>query len=104
NSLIVLLILLTRTAVLGQSGLAVRGFCIAAPSADRLGDFIKFIDEELAPRGVNTLVLRVDHNYAFKSRPALRSDNPLSQKEVKQLVAGCRKHEIRIIPQINLLR
>ena len=103
NPLIVLLMLLTSTAVLGQSGLAVRGFCIAAPSADRLGDFVKFIDEELAPRGVNTLVLRVDHNYAFKSRPELRSDNPLSKKGVKQLVAVCRKHKIRIIPQINLL-
>src|SRR5690606_16015231 len=101
--IIALLMLFTSTGVLGQSGLAVRGFCIAAPSAARLGDFVKFIDEELDPRGVNTLVLRGDHNYAFKSRPELRSDNPLSQKDVKQVVAVCRKHEIRIIPQINLL-
>ncbi|MGV3761216.1 family 20 glycosylhydrolase [Parapedobacter sp.] len=102
-SIIVFLVLFSGHIARGQMQLAVRGFCIAAPSPDRLRDFIKFIDEELAPRGVNTLVLRIDHNYAFERRPELRSDNPLSKKEVKQLVAICRKHHIRIIPQINLL-
>ena len=101
--IIAALVLFTSTVVFGQAELAVRGFCIAAPSPERLDDFVKFIDEELAPRGVNTLVLRVDHSYAFKSRPELRGDNPLSKKEVKQLVAVCQKHNIRIIPQINLL-
>ncbi|MFB2118192.1 family 20 glycosylhydrolase [Parapedobacter sp. 2B3] len=98
-----LLVLFACHLAVGQSELAVRGFCIAAPSPERLNDFVRFIDEELAPRGINTLVLRVDHNYAFESRPELRGDNPLSQREVKQLVAICRKHHIRIIPQINLL-
>lgn len=101
--IIALWFLFTFHVAVGQSQLAVRGFCIAAPSPERLGDFIKFIDEELAPRGVNTLVLRVDHNYAFESRPELRSDNPLSKKGVKQLVDVCQKHGIRVIPQINLL-
>lgn len=86
-----------------QDTLPVRGFCIAAPSPDRVEDFVKFIDEELAPRGVNTLVLRIDHNYAFKSRPELRGENPLSKREVGKLVSVCQKHAIRIIPQINLL-
>lgn len=95
-------VLFTSHLAIGQSDLAVRGFCIAAPGPERLDDFIKFIDEELAPRSINTLVLRVDHNYTFKSRPELRSDNPLSKKEVKRLVAICQKHNIRIIPQINL--
>jgi hypothetical protein len=42
----------------------VRGLSIAAPRPDRLDKFIKFVDEELAPRGVNTLILRVDRNRA----------------------------------------
>ncbi len=83
--------------------LPVRGFCIAAPGPDRLPEFIRFIDEELAPRGVNTLVLRVDHHYQFESRPELVDAGALSKAEVKQLVAICRKHDIRLIPQINLL-
>ena len=98
-----LLASLAYQTVLGQDQLPTRGFCIAAPSSDRLADFVKFIDEELATRGVNTLVLRVDHNYAFESRPELRDETTLSKDEVKQLVAVCQKNAIRIIPQINLL-
>lgn len=80
-----------------------RGFCIAAPDAKHLDTFIKFIDEELAPRKVNTLVLRVDFNYQFESHPELREKEALSKKDVKRLVAICKKHNIRLIPQINLL-
>lgn len=86
-----------------QDLLAIRGFCIAAPNSERLGEFVKFIDEELAPRGVNTLILRIDHQYEFASRPELRDEGPLTEKEVKQLVAICKQHDIRLIPQINLL-
>jgi len=50
----------------------VRGFCIGAPRPDGLNDFIKFIDEELAPRKVNTLILRVDFNFQYESHPELR--------------------------------
>ncbi len=32
----------------------VRGFCIAAPQSKEVDRFVKFIDEELAPRSVNT--------------------------------------------------
>jgi hypothetical protein len=81
----------------------VRGFCIAAPLPDRLNEFIKFIDTELAPRKVNTLVLRVDYNYQFQSHPELRDKIALSESEVKKLVASCKKNNIRVIPQINLL-
>ncbi|CAL1517891.1 family 20 glycosylhydrolase [Chitinophaga sp. MM2321] len=83
--------------------LPVRGFCIAAPSAEKLAPFLKFIHEELAPRHINTLVLRVDFNYQFKSHPELRDAGALSEQQVKQLVQACREHHIRIIPQINLL-
>jgi hypothetical protein len=83
--------------------LPVRGFCISAPSPDALGEFIKFIDEELAPREVNTLILRVDYNYQYESHPELRDSIALSKQEVKKLVAVCRKNNIRIIPQVNLL-
>ncbi len=97
------LILCTCQIAAAQRPLSIRGFCIAVPSPERLDDFVKFIDEELAPRGVNTLILRVDHNYQFESRPELRDENALSRDEVKKLVTICRKHAIRIIPQINLL-
>lgn len=86
-----------------DSILPVRGFSIAAPRPDRLDDFISFIEEELAPRQVNTLILRVDYNYQFESHPELRDSIALSKAEVKKLVRTCRKNNMRIIPQINLL-
>lgn len=81
----------------------VRGFCIEAPPAAHLPRFLKFIEEELAPRGVNTLILRVDFAYEFKSHPELRGSQTLSASQVKELVSSCKKHNINLIPQINLL-
>jgi N-acetyl-beta-hexosaminidase len=83
--------------------LPIRGFCIAAPQPKELDRFIKFIDEELAPRSVNTLILRVDFNYQYKSHPELSDSSALSEKEVQKLVAVCKKNNIKIIPQVNLL-
>lgn len=79
------------------------GLCIAAPGVDGLESFISFIHKELGPGGINTLVLRVDYNYAFESHPELRNESTLSRKQVKMLVAAARKEGIQIIPQINLL-
>jgi hypothetical protein len=86
-----------------DSLLPIRGFCIAAPQPKQLDTFIRFIEEELAPRQVNTLILRVDFNYQFDSHPELRDSIALSKREVKKLVKVCQKNNIRLIPQINLL-
>jgi len=81
----------------------VRGFAIAAPKPSGLEDFVKFINEELAPRKINTLILRVDYNYQFKSHPELRDSASLSKSDVKKIVEACKKNNISIIPQVNLL-
>jgi hypothetical protein len=86
-----------------DAALPVRGLAIAAPSVQGLDLFLKFIDEELAPAHFNTLILRVDWNYAYESHPELRDPNPLSKADVKRIVAVCKKHNIQIAPQINLL-
>ncbi|SFW32421.1 family 20 glycosylhydrolase [Chitinophaga sancti] len=86
-----------------DSVLPVRGFCIGSPSPSGLNEFIKFIDQELAPRQVNTLILRIDYNYKYESHPELRDENPLSKADIKKLVAVCKKNHIRLIPQFNLL-
>src|SRR3954451_21282963 len=86
-----------------DSLLPVRGFCIDAPAPERVDEFVKFINEELAPRKVNTLIVRVDYNYQFESHPELREDQSLSKADVKKMVAVCKKNKINIIPQINML-
>lgn len=81
----------------------IRGFCIGAPQTDQVGSFVKFINEELAPRQINTLILRVDFNYQYESHPELRDSVALSKSDVKKIVDACKKNKIDVIPQINLL-
>ena len=86
-----------------DSLLAVRAFCIGAPKPNGVNAFVSFINDELAPRRVNTLILRVDFNYQFKSHPELRDSVALSKADVRKMVKACKKNNIRLIPQINLL-
>src|SRR3989337_1102912 len=81
----------------------IRGFCIGAPNTTDVGRFVKFINEELAPRNINTLIIRVDFNYQYESHPELRDSVALSKSDIKKLVNVCKSSNIRIIPQINLL-
>ena len=86
-----------------DSIMPVRGFCIDLPRPSGLDSFVHFINEELAPRKVNTLFLLVDYHYQFKSHPELIDSFALSEAAVKKIVKTCRQNNIRIIPQINLL-
>ncbi|MFA6334829.1 MAG: family 20 glycosylhydrolase [Bacteroidales bacterium] len=83
--------------------LPVRGFCIALPTPENLDEFVNFINTELAPRQVNTLVLRVEYKYKFKSHPELIDTLALSKREIKKIVKACKKNDIRLIPLIDLL-
>ena len=86
-----------------DSILPVRGLAIAAPTPRNVDSFVHFMEQELAPRHVNTLILRIDFRYQFTSYPQLTDDNALSKGDVKKLVAAAKKARIRIIPQVNLL-
>ena len=83
--------------------LPVRGFCIQSPAPSRLDEFIKFIETELAPRGVNVLILRVDYSFQFSSRPEMADKAGLSREQAQRISAICRKLGIRLIPLVNLL-
>lgn len=81
----------------------IRGISIDAPEPEGLERFLTFMEKELAPNGINTLVLMVNFNYEYESYPNLRDEESLSKRDVKKLVRTARKNEIRIIPHINLL-
>ncbi len=102
NVLLTILLLGTHLAS-SQDIFSVKGLFIAAPTSDGVEEFVRFIDKELGPNGINTMVLRVDYNYAYESRPELRGNAPLSKSQVKKIVAVAKKHGIQLIPQINLL-
>ncbi len=86
-----------------DSILPVRALCIAAPTSQNLDSFVTFIDKELSVQNVNTLILRIDHRYQYKSRPELVSSPALSTSEVKKIVRACQKNKINLIPQVNML-
>jgi hypothetical protein len=86
-----------------DSIMPVRGFAIAAPAPAGVDSFVLFINKELAPRKVNTLILRVDYNYQYKSHPELSGSGALSLSDLQKIKEACKKNSIRIIPQINLL-
>jgi len=84
----------------------VKGFSCTSPRHNEVDRFVKFISDELGPRGVNTIVLFVcdkDYNYQFESYPQLSDPSLLSKADVKKIVECCKKNKIRLIPQINLL-
>jgi hypothetical protein len=86
-----------------EKNLPVRGFLVAAPRPQDVPAFTKFIREELIPRKVNTIILRVDYNYQYTTHPELRDSVALSQKDIKDMLKVCRAGNVRLIPQINLL-
>jgi hypothetical protein len=86
-----------------DSLLPVRGFCIDAPRPSGLDSFIHFIDSELAPHKVNTLIVLIDYHYDFKSHPELTDSFALSKSDVRKIVSACKRNNIRVIPHINLL-
>lgn len=100
-------LILFQTAITAQVSnekvFQIRGLCIGAPKPADVDRFVKFISVELVPRKINTLVLLVDWNYQFESYPQLRDSGALSKADVKKMVAVCKKNNIRIIPQINML-
>jgi len=67
--------------------LPVRGFCVASPSGNRVDEFIKFIEEELASRSVNVLILRVDYSFQFLSLPEMADKGGLSWKNPEAATA-----------------
>jgi hypothetical protein len=107
HHLVLIFTLIFCTRLLAQqapdSSFIVKGFAIAAPKPSGVDDFVKFINEELAPRKINTLILRIDYNYQYKSHPELRDSAALSKGEAKKILTACKKNGIDIIPQINLL-
>ena len=101
--LLFIMSLVFNNFLIAQDELPIRGLAIAVPDKDNLDRFVRFIDEELSTRKINTLILRVDYKYKYKSHPELARANGLTQLEVDKIVNACKKHNIDIIPQINLL-
>jgi len=61
------------------------------------------IETDLAPMGVNVIVVEVNYSFQFQSHPELRGPDPISKARARELADVCREHGIRLIPQLNCL-
>ena len=80
-----------------------KGIVLTAPLSEEIDDVVKFIDEYLAPRGFNMIILQVRYRYQFKRHPEVWGYDPLSLEDVKKLLNACKKHGIKLVPKMNLI-
>lgn len=83
--------------------LPVKGLLLSVPAPKDVPLLCRFIKEALKAEGVNTLALRIEYAYQFKSHPELAERNAISETDLKQIVAACKEADIRFIPTMNLL-
>ena len=79
------------------------GIVLTAPLSHEVDATVRLIDEYLAPRGFNMIVLQVRYRYQFKTHPEVWGYDPLSYEDVKKLVAVCKKHNVKLVPKMNLI-
>ena len=105
NLVFILLILpgITTSQQPLDSVFPVRALSIAVPTPALLDSFVNFINTDLASKKVNHIIIRIDYNFQYKSHPELVGQNALSLNQVKRIVGACKKNNITVIPQINLL-
>lgn len=100
-SLLTLLFVLVAGAA--EPVFPVKGLCIGCPQNKEVDSFCNFIRNDLAPMGVNVLIIRIDYNYKFESYPQMATPDALTNADVKKIVAVCKEKGIRLIPLVDLL-
>ena len=86
----------------GWKELPVRAFLLSAPETKDVALACQFIREALPKEGVNTLVLRIEYRYQFKSHPELADFDALSRDDLRQISEACKAGGIKLIPCTNL--
>lgn len=82
----------------------VRGVHLQLPRPDEIELFEEFTEKILVPGKCNLLIMEVNYGYQFTSHPECTSpDEPLSSEHIKIIVDICKKHNIRLIPLMQLL-
>jgi lysophospholipase L1-like esterase len=78
------------------------GVHVLITSSDKTTQLTNVIDQ-LADVGINAVVAEINYGYEYRSHPKLRASNPSSAEQIGRLVATCREHHVRLIPQFQCL-
>jgi hypothetical protein len=81
----------------------IRGICLGVPDSAGIGLIVKFIDEWLAPRKCNLLVLLTRYAYKFESHPECASKKAVSKADMVQIKEACKRNNIKLVPKMNLM-
>jgi len=81
----------------------IRGICLGAPGNEETDLLVRFIDEWLAPRKCNLLVLLTRYKYQFESRPECASPNAMTKENMIKIREACKRNHIKLIPKMNLM-
>lgn len=81
----------------------VQSFSIGAPRPSEVATFVKFINEDLSKTPVNSLFLHINYKYQFKRHPEILEKDALSFADIKKILDACQKHNVTLIPVMNLL-
>lgn len=79
-----------------------KGIVLTAPLTCEVDKVVRLIDEYLAVRGFDTVILQVRYRYRFETHPEIVGYDPLSRDDIKKLLAVCRKNNIKLVPKMNL--
>ena len=81
----------------------IRGICLSVPNSKDIDSVVRFIDEWLAPRKCNLLVLLTRYKYKFESHPECASQNAVSKEDMTKIKEACKRSNIKLIPKMNLM-
>ncbi len=79
-----------------------KALLLTAPERASVPRFCAFIEKNLAPAGIDTLVIRVGYRYAYESHPECRAADPLTPEDAAVISAACKRAGIEPIPACNL--
>ena len=80
----------------------VKGFSINSPIASEVDAFCQFVEKELAPMGVNLLLLRINYQFDFKSVDKMGASWGFPLSSVQKVEEVCRKYQIQLVPHLEL--
>ncbi|MHC4543743.1 MAG: family 20 glycosylhydrolase [Planctomycetota bacterium] len=79
-----------------------RGLHVLMTSQEKTRQLTEVVDK-LAGLGINVIIAEINYGYEYESHPKLQGKNPSKKEQIKKLVAKCRKHNVRLIPQFQCL-
>lgn len=80
----------------------VKGFSINSPNVSEVDAFCDFVEKELAPMGVNLLLLRINYQFNFQSVGKMSASLGFPLSSVRKLEKVCKRNRIRLVPHLEL--